>query len=106
MDDNNNNEIKKEKETNDYRFWVETLFLFVVLVFCMVQLARDSAEQPVYFTIISGICGKITKLKIKKTKRSGDTSSSASGGFFLDEVDGPRRYNSAHHPPNNRGVEV
>ena len=103
MDDNT--EIK-EKETNDYRFWVETLFLFVVLVFCMVQLARDSAEQPVYFTIISGICGKITKLKIKKTKRSGDASS-GSGGFFLDEVDGhgPRRY-SAHPTNSNRGVEV
>ena len=80
--------IMEDTDKRDYRFWVETIFLFVVLVFCMVQLARNSSDQPVYFTIISGICGKITKLKIKKNI----TGSSTGNPLFLDEVDGSRSH--------------
>ena len=76
MEQNNNilsieDQQQSNKKIPDYRFWVETIFLFIVLIFSMVQLARNSSEQPVYFTIISGICGKITKLKIKKNKGGG-----------------------------------
>ena len=74
----------------DYRFWVETIFLFTVLVFSMVQLARNSSEQPVYFTIISGICGKITKLKIGKNKGGGTTTTTTTTPSFFDELDGRR----------------
>ena len=79
--------MEDARDKNDYRFWVETIFLFVVLVFCMVQLARNSSDQPVYFTIISGICEKITKLKIKK-----NITGSSTGNIFLDEVDGSRSH--------------
>ena len=80
------------KKLPDYRFWVETIFLFTVLVFSMVQLARNSSEQPVYFTIISGICGKITKLKITKNKGGGTTTTTTTPPAlsFFDELDGRR----------------
>ena len=63
------------------RFWVETIFLFIVLVFSMAQLVRDAPEKPVYFTLISGICGKIAKLKIK----------GSSPLLSFDETDSGRR---------------
>lgn len=63
------------------RFCVETLFLLCVLLFSMVMLIKGTEDRPVYFTLISGICGKITRLKIKDLKQPTDG---------LDEIDGRR----------------
>ena len=82
------------------RFWVETLFLFIVLIFCMVQLVRSAHDRPVYFTLISGICGKIVKLKIKRVQAGVGLVPNEETNTELDifdDVDGNRH---VRHPRN------
>ena len=64
------------------RFVVETLFLLIVLIFSMVMLLNGTDDRPVYFTLISGICGKITRLKIKDNKQQSTLAN-------FDDIDGP-----------------
>ena len=64
------------------RFVVETLFLLIVLIFSMVMLLNGTDDRPVYFTLISGICGKITRLKIKDNKQQSTLAN-------LDDIHGP-----------------
>lgn len=74
------------------RFWVETLFLFIVLIFSMVQLVLSAEDRPVYFTLISGICGKIAKLKVKRmipdsSKGSGAQNKKPSQDIYEEEIE-------------------
>ena len=66
----------------------------------MVQLVRSAHNRPVYFTLISGICGKIAKLKIKRVQAgvglipNDDTNTELD---IFNDVDG-NRY--VRHPQN------
>lgn len=94
---------QQKTQTTTARFWVETCFLFIVLIFSMVQLVRSAQDRAVYFTLISGICGKIAKLKIVKPggqlkqhqlQFPNNNEAAATGGdepFYFDEVDGFNR---------------
>ena len=49
------------------RFCVQALFLFVILVFCMVQLFRQVDDKAVYIALLSAICGNTVPI-IKQMK--------------------------------------
>ena len=46
------------------------------------MLLNGTDDRPVYFTLISGICGKITRLKIKDNKQQSTLAN-------FDDIDGP-----------------
>lgn len=107
-------EIQIPKPSNHKaRFWVETVFLFIVLFFSMTQLVRGAEDRGVYFTLIAGICGKIGKLKIRQIKNvNGEpTLMTSIDNSTFDQIDGQqpsiaeklrRRYRQrGHSTPND-----
>lgn len=71
----------------------------------MVQLVRSAHDRAVYFTLISGICGKIAKLKVCKpgafTAKANlqqprlpfpDNNIGTGEDLYFDEMDGLNRY--------------
>ena len=81
------------------RFWVETLFFYHPTLLYG-TISRSAHDKPVYFTLISGICGQIAKLKIKRVQAGvglipNDDINTKIGMF--DDVDGNRH---VRHPRN------
>ena len=60
-------------ENPQARFYVQALFLFSILLFCMIQLFLQVDDRAVYIALVSAICGNtfptIKKKKKKKKKR-------------------------------------
>ena len=52
------------------RFWVQALFLFSILIFCMIQLFLQVQDRAVYIALLSAICGNtVPTIKQKKQQR-------------------------------------
>lgn len=96
--------VDKNKTTRTIttaRFWAETLFTFAMLIFSMAQLVLDAEERAVYFTLVSGIYGKIAKLKVyKRGGVVGGGSSNKSPDFSNSAV-----LTSTIQPPAPRDTE-
>lgn len=87
----------------------------------MVQLVRSAHDRAVYFTLISGICGKIAKLKVCKP---GTFTAKANlpqpelpfpgnniGGdenLYFDEMDGLNRHRRRRttHQQNHQDIRI
>ena len=65
------------------RFWVQALFLFSILIFCMLQLFLQVQDRAVYIALLSAICGN-TVPTIKQKKHKNLLHS-------FDDTDGPPR---------------
>ena len=80
-------EINKEMiHLSQARFWVQAVFFFTILLFCMAQLFRQVEDRAVYIALLSAICGNIVPtIKQKKTGRPPILA----GGLGFDEVDAP-----------------
>ena len=68
------------------RFWVQAVFLFTVLLFCIAQLFRQVEDRAVYIALLSAICGIIVPA-INQKKTGGPPI--LAGGLGFDEVDAP-----------------
>ena len=68
----------------------------------MVQLVRSAHDRPVYFTLISGICGKIAKLKIKRVQAGVGLTHNDELNTELDIFDDVDGNQHIRHPRNRR----
>ena len=57
-------------ENPQARFWVQALFLFSILLFCMIQLFLQVQDRAVYIALLSAICGNTVPTITQKNKRT------------------------------------
>ena len=74
------------------RFCIQAVFLFTILIFCMVQLFRQVEDKAVYIVLLSAICGNtVPTIKQKKPTMSMiESQPFIARDTDFDEVDSPR----------------